>query len=72
MGDKIGFGPTPFLMTSAAYFLVDWKVASAVAAWMWSAIILANREWSANRDVEYFGMSQFWFMGAINISSWIA
>ena len=72
MGDKIGFGPTPFLMVSSAYFFVDWKVAFAVGLWMWPAIIFANREFSAYRDAEYYGMSQFWFMGAINIMSWIA
>ena len=72
MGDKIGCGIAPFLALSISYFIVDWRVAFAVGVWMWPAMILGNRIWIAHSDADYFGMSQFWFMGLVNALSWIA
>ena len=71
-GNKIGFGFIPNFVVCTAYFFVDWQVALAVSAWWWPAMILGNATWIAHADELYFGMSQFWFMGLVNILSWAA
>mmetsp|Transcript_12372 Transcript_12372/g.15779 ORF Transcript_12372/g.15779 Transcript_12372/m.15779 type:complete len:192 (+) Transcript_12372:11-586(+) len=71
-GDKIGFGFVPNIVVSTAYYFVDWKVALAVSAWWWPCMFLGNASWMMHSEERYFGMDQFWFMGLVNICSWIA
>ena len=70
-GDKIGFGAVPTFIVCVAYFFVDWKVALGVLAWWGPVMIIGNLTWANHREEEYFGMTQFWFMTAANLFSWI-
>ena len=70
-GDKIGFGFWINFIVSTAYFFIDWRVALICSLWWWPCMVLGNATWMAHEHDEYYGLGQFWFMGLVNIVSWI-